>query len=57
MEKIRSDHNFNVTVNAISEYLASMALIGPLSRHLLQELNHHGTRMRLRAPPMDGVHS
>ena len=43
MQKIRSERNYNVEIMPISEYLASIAVIGPTSRDLLQALGKVGS--------------
>lgn len=45
MEKIRAETGHNVTISPISEYLASIAIIGPNSRLVLQELGKVGVTL------------
>ena len=60
LRRAAAEKNFNVQVNCVSEYLASLALVGPNSRQILSELTksdvsdagfpQHSTRlMRLGA--------
>lgn len=38
LKYIKRQHNLDVTMNAVSEYLASMAVIGPMSRDVIAQL-------------------